>query len=150
MASWRRTLTPLEMAACQSFLAAHPAARAKWDEETNLSELLAKLPDAPLSSNFTSRVMQIVERERPARSGKESIFARLKFNWPRIAVASALAVAAVFSMNQYRVAQRTEIAHDIVAVSQVAIVPQEWLQDFDAINRLSRPPVDDELLAALQ
>jgi len=41
------------------------------------------------------------------------------------------------------------LARDVATISQ-AVVPQEWLQDFEAINRLSHPSVDEELLAALR
>jgi cytochrome c-type biogenesis protein CcmH/NrfG len=134
----------------RSYLALHPAARTQWEDELSLNELLGKLGDAPVSSNFTSRILQRVEREAPAVARPQNGFGWFKSRWPRIAVVSALACAAVFSLSQYRAVKRNEIAHDIVAMSQAATVPQEWLQDFDAINRLSRPPVDDELLAALQ
>ena len=33
------------------------------DEPQELRELLSRLPDAPVPSNFTARVMQAVERE---------------------------------------------------------------------------------------
>ena len=149
-ASWRRKLTAREEAALRTYLAMHAAARPRWEEEASLNEFLGKLPDAPVSNNFTSRVLQAVERENSPGASRHGVFDWIRFSWPRIAVASALIGAAVFSVNQYRAVKRTEIARDIVTMSQAATVPQEWLQDFDAINRLSRPPVDDALLAALQ
>ena len=149
-ASWRRKLTAQEEAALRVYLAIHPAARSQWEEESSLNDFLGKLADAPVSSNFTSRVVQAVEHETHASTSRHGVFNSIKFSWPRIAIASVLICAAVFSLNQYRALKRTEIAHDIVTMSQAATMPQEWLQDFDAINHLSRPPVDDELLAALQ
>lgn len=149
-AGWRRKLTAQEKAVLRAYLSLHAAVRADWEEESGLNEFLAKLPDAPVSSNFTSRVLQAVERETSASAPHRGVFHWIKFSWPRVAVASALLGVAFFSVSQYRAVKRTQIARDIVTMSQAATVPQEWLQDFDAINRLSRPPVDDALLAALQ
>ena len=151
-ASWRRRLTAGEEDALHAYLAGRVEKRMQWEDELSLTELLGKLPEASVSTNFTTRVLQAVERDVASERRRDrGIFDRLKLNWlPRIAVASVFICAAVFSVIQYRANQRAEIAHDIAAVSQAATVPQEWLQDFEAINRLSQPRVDDVLLAALQ
>ncbi|MEO5803488.1 MAG: hypothetical protein ABIR24_08145 [Verrucomicrobiota bacterium] len=147
--NWRRKLTAQEDAALNLYLAAHPAARSQWEEEFGLRQLLGNLSDAPVATNFTTRVLQAVERDAELRARHErGVFHWLKFNWlPRIAVASLLICGGVLSVQQYN---RTQIAKGIVAISSAANVPQQWLQDFDAITRLSQPPVDNELLAALQ
>ena len=147
--SWRRKLTVQEEAALKSFLDSHFDQRLQWEEESGLNQLLGRLPDAPVSTNFTSRVLRAVERETARTSQSEKgIFHWLKFNWvPRIAVATLLLCGGFISLQQYK---RNQIAHAVAAVSNAATVPPQWLQDFDAINRLSQPPVDNELLAALQ
>src|SRR5688572_27110742 len=59
----RRKLTPEEEARLQACLAHDPQARAVWEEEMALSQLLNGLPDAPLASNFTAQVLQAVDRD---------------------------------------------------------------------------------------
>ncbi len=148
--SWRRKLTEREEILLSDHLSSNPEARTQWEEESGLSQLLGKLPKTPVSTNFTAGVLQVVERET-ALAQRERFFHRPKFNWlPRIAIASAFVGGVIFSVHQYRSVQRKEIARDIAAVSQAATLPPEWLQDFEAINHLSQPPVDDELLAALK
>ena len=149
--SWRRNLTADEAAAVRSYLAMNPAARAGWEEESSLNEFLGQVPDVPVSSNFTARVLQAVEGEISRSAPRpRGVFGWVKLRWPRIAAASAMAFVIAFSAFQYRELKREQMARDIVAMSQAAKVPQEWLQDFEVINRLSQPPVDEELLAALQ
>jgi hypothetical protein len=149
---WRRELTSQERAALQIYFSTHPHAQVAWNQESGLSHLLEKLPDVPLSTNFTSLVMQAVEREgMKTKQSASPVLHWLKFNWlSRAAVAGLIVCASLFSVQQYRAAKRTEIAQNVVAISTAATVPQEWLQNFDAINRLGQPPVDNELLAALQ
>lgn len=155
-ASWRRNLSASEQAALNNYLATHTDRRALWDEEIGLSDALAKLPDVSVSTNFTSRVLQAVESDIAEKSRSQRRLSWLKFNWlPRAAVVALFVCGGFISVREYRTAKwtemaRTEIARDVATVSSAATFPQEWLQDFDAINRLSQPPVDDELLAALQ
>jgi len=149
--SWRRKLTPREEAALADFLAGHLEERSGWESDLRLNQMLNGLPDAPVSSNFTSQVVHAVERdvlESSPHSTRKSFAHWLRSNWlPRVALAALLLGGGVFSVQQYK---RVQVAHDIAAVSSVASIPPQWLQDFDAINRLSQPPIDDELLAALQ
>jgi anti-sigma factor RsiW len=151
-ASWRRKLTTQEEAALNRYLATHAEARTQWEEESGLNELFGKLPTAPISTNFTARVLQEVQRDAERNSQrKHGIFHWIRFNWlPRIAFASLLLCGGIVSVHQIRVAQRTQIARDIATVSSAATVPQQWLEDFEAIDHLSQPPIDNELLAALE
>src|SRR3989304_6073907 len=71
-ASWRRPLTAAEQAELHACLAAHPEAQADWDAEAGLNELLGRLPDAPVASNFTTRVLQAIEHD-PAQSARSSV-----------------------------------------------------------------------------
>ena len=149
--SWRRRLTTREKAALNSYFAVHPEARTQWEDESELSDLLGKLPDAPVSTNFTARVLQESQRgERWNSPIGHGAFHWLRFNWmPRIALASLVVFIGLLSLQQYK---RTQIALDVAAVSSAATaaLPQQWLEDFDAIRSLSPQPVDNELLAALQ
>ncbi len=56
-ASWRRPLTASEEAELRAWLAAHPEARAEWESDTALNDLLSRVPNAPVPTNFTTRVL---------------------------------------------------------------------------------------------
>ena len=78
-AGWRRRLTPAEEARIQAWLAAQPERRAEWEAEAGLNQWLGQLPDVPVASNFTARVMQKLDRERltaPRRAGLAEWFSR--------------------------------------------------------------------------
>ncbi len=154
--NWRRKLTPSEEAELQACLEAHSRAQAGWEAEAALTEALGRLPEAPLPSNFTARVLQAAEREAAAESRHQT------FKWPRWlasvtwlpkAAFAALAVGAgLLSYHEARDAGRKKIVHGVEVVSEVSSLPSpEILQDFDAIRALNRtPPADVELLSLLQ
>ena len=50
-----RDLTDGELARLERWLAANPAEQAEWEA---LDRLLAALPNAPVASNFTTRVLK--------------------------------------------------------------------------------------------
>ena len=62
----RRKLTAVEEARLRAHLASDPSAKAVWEEEMALSQLLHRLPDAPLATNFAA---QVLEHCPVARSG---------------------------------------------------------------------------------
>src|SRR5207302_7906943 len=89
---WRRSLTAEEQAqlATQANLTA--VARNDLVLESALTRALEKLPAPPVSSNFTARVLQQVEREE-AGSAREAARRRSWFSrpWlPRLAFATIL------------------------------------------------------------
>jgi hypothetical protein len=146
---WRRKLTDTERAE----LRAKPEIAADLELESRLSEMLAKIPDAPVASNFTARLMQAVELEesRPPR--------RWSFTWnwhallPRIAVTAAVMLFAGVSFHHYELtSQRTALAKNIALVAGSQPLPSvDVLDNFDAIQRMSQPAhADEELLALLQ
>ena len=69
--SWQRPLDPVEDARVRAYLAANPAAQRDWELESELTQLLARVPNAPVPSNFTHQVLAAVDRETrsPARGG---------------------------------------------------------------------------------
>jgi negative regulator of sigma E activity len=121
------------------------------DEPQELRELLSQLTDAPVSSNFTARVMQAVERE-------ELQAARTRgwhWNWlsllPRASVAATVVIAAGLALYQHEIYnQRAELAKNVVLVANAQPLPSvDALQNFDAIQRMSQPAHADEELLAL-
>jgi hypothetical protein len=154
---WRRKLTEAERAELRAGLAAEPEAEADLEAEAALTEVLSRLSDAPVASNFTARVLQAVERETAARS--HSRMARWSFWWQSLSRATKAATVAlvvgvsVAAYHRHQVATRTELAESLVAVADVKSLPAhtEILKDFEAIRLLSQtPPADEELLALLQ
>lgn len=167
--SLRGQLTPGEAAQLKAHLATRPDLRAQWEEEMALHELVRQLPDAPVSSNFTSLVMQAVAREEQIAARAEAPAAEGFMVWLRRHFAQITASTAVIAVTAFLVMQqqqsvtsretvvadsRQEMAEQIKAMATVAPVPSvDALKDFEAINRMSQiqssPEADMELLAAL-
>ena len=149
---WKYTLNSAEEIQVQQYLSAHPDERAEWVEEARLNELLSGLPDAPLASNFTARVLQAVELESSKESRKRVQPAwRVGLGWvSRLAMAGSIGLVTFVALHQHQASQRMQLAQSVARVS-TASLPPEWLQDFDTIKNLNKASaVDDELLAALK
>ena len=156
-ASWRRPLAPDEEAHLQQHLAAHPEAQAGWEEDLALNHLLAQTPDAPLSSNFTARVLQAVELDSAAagRAREKTASPWWPRHWlPRVAFAALVVSLSWLGWRQHELNARAERAHNAVVVSRLAstLPSVELWQDFEAITRVNSSSIaaDEELWAALQ
>jgi anti-sigma factor RsiW len=153
--SWRRKLTGAEEAELQAWLAAHPEAQADWKAEAGLNAALGRLPDAPVPSNFTARVLQAAEREAAVELRRHGGAWRawLRLRWlPKVALGAVVVGAGLVSYHQIQDVHRKKLAESVAAVSAVSSLPSpEILKDFDAI-RVSNPSVspDEQLLAVLQ
>jgi len=152
---WRRRLTTAEQAELQTWLAAHPEAQSEWEAESELSAGLALLPDVPVPSNFTARVLQAVEREAVAqlRRPQGNRLTWLWLRWlPRAAFAAFAVGVGLLSFHQAQSVHRKKLAESVAAVSAVSSLPSpDILKDFDAIRALNPSPAPDEqLLAVLQ
>jgi hypothetical protein len=148
---WRRKLTDAEQAALRAYIAAHPEARADWEMDSALNAAFARLPDAPVPSNFTARVLQAVDREELSRPRG------WRWNWhvlvPRIAVGAAVVVFTGLAIHHHSIySQRAVLVKSVALATGGQPVPSpEALENFDAIRRMSQPqPADDELLALMQ
>jgi anti-sigma factor RsiW len=155
--SWRRRLTQTEDAALRQYLAAHPDAQEDWLSEAELNGLLQQLPDAPVASNFTARVVQAAQLEAASRQ-------RSGWNWPawmsvgnwlpKGAVAT-LAVGLVLSLgyHQHQNNTRAALARNVVQISDaVSASDPELMQDFEPIRQLgeAQPKADIELIALMK
>lgn len=153
-AGWRRKLTPAEEAELQAWLAAHPEARAGWNEEAALTRLLAKLPDVPVSNNFTARVRQAVEAEAAAETRRREAGGR--WSWrsflPKAAVVAVVLTAGLLGYRGHVVKQRTEIVYGVTTVTGVPSLPTpDVLADFEAISQMTPTPgADQELLTLME
>jgi len=149
--AWRRPLTDAEQAELRAWLAAHPEAQADWQAEAALNTALRKLPDAPVPTNFTARVLGEIERNAAAAQQRAG-FSRL-VDWrrwlPRAALAGLAVVAFILALQMEQAAARARMGRSVAAM---AMAPSpDLLKDFESIKRLQAAPVaDKELLKLLR
>jgi anti-sigma factor RsiW len=152
--NWRRPLTPAERAELRRWLAAHPEEQGDWQAEAELSKFLTALPDVPVPSNFTARVLQEVERQKGERRGGAyswDWFVRLVL--PRVEVTAAVLVTTgVLTVHQHETVQRIRLARSVAVVSEMNPLPSpDVLRDFEAVRQLNQPAqADVEMLALMQ
>jgi len=151
-AGWRRPLTATEQAELNAWLAAHPEARADWQAEQRLTQALASLPDVPVSTNFTARVLQAVDAStRPRR--RSTLDWALRVLLPRaIAGAAVVLGTGLVTYHEALAAKRMKLAQSVSTISEVTSLPgPDVLEDFDTIRQLnSAPRADEELLALMK
>lgn len=162
-ANWRRKLTPEEEIRLQSYLLARPEVQVEWEEEMALTYALERLPNIPLSSNFTAQVMLAIDLKEAAAERNS----RNRYSWqwwlhqffPKAALGVLTLSLGGLGLLQYQKVQEAEQraarAKDGAAVVDIAgVLPEvDMWQDFEAIRRYnaSVPATsDDELLAALK
>jgi hypothetical protein len=143
---WRRELTPAEL---DSAAQVSPAG---WEDlalDNSLTAVLRRLPEAEVSSNFTARVLRSVELEN-ARVARRATPGALALRWlPRFALACALVVAAFVAGRQKLDTKRSaEMARSVASIPAPSL-PADILEDFDAIQVMSRTPSADVQLLAL-
>jgi anti-sigma factor RsiW len=149
--SWRGKLTPAEEASLRAWLAGHPETEADWELEGDLTRALEKLPDVPVPSNFTARVLQAVDRETAA-AGPRANWMKwfLRSLLPKAAVAAVVLAAGFLTYHEQTTAKRQELVQGVKVVAGVSSLPgPEILQDFDTIRQMSTTPGPDQELIAL-
>ena len=121
--------------------------------EARLTEALAQLPNAPLPSNFTARVLAAIELEEAQAARSRG----WRWNWhgllPRFAAVAAVLLVAGLMLQHHELAlHRAEMARSLSAVASANTVPSvDALENLEVIQRMSQPAqADTELLAALQ
>jgi len=153
--TWRGPLSPAQRQELKAWLEAHPAEKESLALDSRLTESLHKLPDAPVSSNFTARVLEQVQLEQAATRRKASRTSFI-FRWRwliRTASAVVIVAAAGVTWKQVQSARTAEeIARSVTMVSEVTSLPDaDVLRDFEAIQALSQTPAADmDLLALLK
>jgi negative regulator of sigma E activity len=122
----------------------------KDDLQNELRDLLARLPDAPVPSNFTARVMQAVDLEEARRTRRWDFILDWRAFLPRAAVASAAVLLAGLVLQQHEAgAHRAAFAKNVALVAETPMPGVDALKNFDAIRRMSQPARADEGLLAL-
>lgn len=120
------------------------------DIQGQLRRLVSRLPDAPLASNFTARVLQAIEGEERRRSRWHF----LEWNWhiflPRAASLTVIAGLGAMVFHQHEVSiQRQRLAADAVLVAAQPMPSLDALKNFDAIQRMGQTARPDNDLLAL-
>lgn len=154
----RGHLTGPERADLDRRLQADDSFRESYDTERSLDHLLERLPNVPVSTNFTSLVMQAARSESKQRRPSGLPWLRLSFS--RLAAGLAVfAVAGGLTVHQYRSVQRQEMVRSLESFTEVATTmspeqrPGLVFQDFETIQKYPIPSdneLDMELLVALQ
>src|SRR5258705_9903447 len=138
--SWRRKLSAAEELQAQSYFAAHPQAQAEWEEDLALTRHLQELPDTPISSNFTSLVLQAVDAENTAPERPRGFhWTGLIHRWlARVALAGLVGLLAVGGLLKYEQTHtRKLVALDVQEFVRVTNLPgPEIFEHFDAIEKL--------------
>jgi hypothetical protein len=119
------------------------------DVQGQLRRLLSRLPEAPVASNFTARVMQAIELEEQHHS-RWRIFG---WHWraiiPRAAATAIVLGVATFTFRQHEIlVQQQQLARNAALVASQQMPSVDALRNFDAIQRMGQTAhPDDELLA---
>lgn len=152
--SWVEPLSAEEAAELRRYVGANPELQQDWDEDAALTTALNRLPNAPVSSNFTALVMQAVERaEREPERKRTPWRAFWRHGWlSKFGIALAMLCLGTFSFHEYQMAARAKLAADVKAFAETAPIPQvDWLKNFDTIEQMSKVQVaDNELMMARQ
>lgn len=151
--SWRRPLTAAEQAELRAWLVVHPEALAEAEAEAALNQALARLPDAPVPSNFTELVWQTIERDDVVKMRAK--VPRSAWWWhgfvPRFAVATVVVGAGLIAYRHNEAAQQAELVKNFLAVASPSLADPKVIEDFEVISQLSPPTAaDEELLKLLQ
>jgi len=152
---WRGKMTAAKRRELKAWLHSHPDSKAAIEVELSLNQALGTLKNVPVSNNFTARLLESAKREsaKTERSNRrrptvwwESLPAWL----PRLGVGAAVAVAGLFSYQQFQISQRQKMLDSVTAVAEVAVLPTpEILRDYESIKAMSRTPGADEVLLAV-
>jgi hypothetical protein len=149
--AWRRKLTATEQAELRAWLAKHPEAETELEVDAALNQALARLPQAPVPSNFTARVMQAIEREAVVVAPPPHAPAPWwRLFLPRLAAAAVVIVGGLLVYRHNEVQKREELTQGLALVAEAAPLSDVTvLEDFDAIQRMTTETAaaDEGLLA---
>ena len=145
-----RDLTDGELARLERWLAANPADQAEWEA---LDHLLATLPDTPVATNFTARVLDEVRRAETAQPALAQVWWQrlLAPQFRPVQIAAAATLAMVIGGVGYQSHLNQSRAEMAAAVASIAEFPPGFLADFEAIGAVAQADaIDEELWAALK
>jgi hypothetical protein len=137
----RRDPRPLELAEWQALISKHPDLEKDIEAELLLNQALRRLPQVPVSSNFTHLVLQAV-REDQTKPAAWSVL-RCWNGWGRLgwvrpaALAGLVLCVSGLVYQQHQRYVRREMAQSLVAVSR--LMPESTpavVSDFDVFHRM--------------
>lgn len=155
---WIRELNGREQDRLARLLSADPKRKAQWQEDMAVLAAVRRLPDVPVSSNFTSRVLAALPcaPDEPSPDlllpPKRSRFHRLAWapKWGLgFGFAAVLALAVFYG--EYRRAKSMRLVESLTVVTESKTAPtMEESQHFEFIQELAPVPleVDWELILA--
>ncbi len=165
----RRALTAEEQRRLEAWLNRHPDEAAAWNEDDALALALRRqrLNTPAVPESFTAQVMTEIRRDHaPAPAPSPALepepvrtlgsaspgWWNLWTRWVSLAAAALVLFSAIGLWDRHHARADAEFARQVSALRFIADLPAGLLQDYDAIQRFgeSAPPVDYELLAALQ
>jgi hypothetical protein len=155
--AWRRPLTPGETAELHALMAGAPGDTEDLQTDVRLTRTLLALPQSDVSPGFTDRVMAAIERESESRwrVGSPAWLLWLRnLGWmPRVAFAAFAVLFVCIGAYRLNASQnRLLMAESMAMLSDAPAAPKpEVLEDFEAIQMMSKAPAaDEELLALMQ
>lgn len=139
---WRRKLSDAERAELRT--------QPELDLEVRLTRALAKMPDAPVPSNFVAGVLNAIELEE--KRAARAYFWNWRLLLPRFAVAMAVFVFTGLGLQRYETnLHRAELAKNLAQIATAQTPSMDALENLDAIQRMSRSGrADPDLLVAFQ
>jgi hypothetical protein len=151
--AWRRDLSQAEKAK----LAPLPV---EEQLDSALGKAIRSLPEIPVASNFTARVLQAIEQEvksKPTRRSDWLGWLSGRRAWlPRLAAVGLVCVLALGGWNHHRAAERAKLADSIRQMAGLANAPAptapanlEVWENFETIRRLGTTAGDEELLGVV-
>src|SRR5271154_386109 len=101
--------------------------------QNELRKLLSRLPDAPVASNFTARVMQAVDLEESRRARRWNFILNWRAFLARAAVAAVAVVFAGLTLQHHELnAHRSALARNVALVAEAHPLPSmDGLKKFD-------------------
>jgi len=141
---WRRKLADAERAGLRPQL--------ELELEARLTEALGNIPDAPMPSNFTARVLGAIELAEARESRPRGWVLNWRALLPRVAMAAVVLVFAGVAIQRHEVySHHVKIAKNLAMVATAQLPSPDALENLDAIERMGQAGhADGELLAALQ
>ena len=155
---WIRELNGWEQGRLARLMSADPKWKARWEEDMAVLAAVRRLPDVPVASNFTSRVVAALPCA-PDESGpalllppKRSWFRRLSWapKWGLGFGFAAMLALAVF-YGEYKRAKSMRLVESLTVITESETAPtMEESKHFEFIQELAPVPleVDWELIVA--
>jgi anti-sigma factor RsiW len=153
--AWRRPLTTAEQIQLDAWLAAHPADRAEWELDAALNAALNRIPEQPVATNFTARVLAAIEQEDLTAAETRKNSSRLgwlrSLGWvPRAAAVATLLLVSGLTWRHFDNHRQAQAMERFVAATEATpLPPPEAFQEFETILHIMPSGAADVSLLTL-